>query len=78
MALGVAILAAACGNGQPAAQPLDKAAALCVSHRTAKLLACDDIYNTRPEIDACKAVVKASIDCTKDAGTADVGVGDAE
>ncbi len=74
MAIGVALVLAvgvsltACPGPGPAASPLDKAAALCVSHRTAKLLACTDIYSTRPEIDACKAVVMASLDCTKDAG----------
>ena len=71
MAIGLAILFAACGNGQPAAQPLDKAAALCISHRTAKELACVDIYATRPDIDACRAKVRAEQDCTLDAGSGD-------
>lgn len=72
MALGVCIVAAsafsltACPTPGPVAP--DTAAALCISHRTAKQLACVDIYATKPEIDACRAKVRAELDCTADAG----------
>jgi len=47
------------------------AAAACVAHRTELQLACVDMYQTRPEIDACRARVQAEHDCTKDAGGSD-------
>ncbi len=63
--------AIACGNSQGAQAP-DPEAAKCVSHRTAKQLECDDLYNTKAEIDACRAKVQAEINCV-DAGAKDGG-----
>jgi hypothetical protein len=68
--LGMLTLAA-CGSTQPAADHPNPAAAECVAHRTAAQLACSDpaISKTEAEADACRAKVKAEVDCTKDGGT---------
>lgn len=53
----------ACGPGGQVPPELAKAAAVCISHRTAKQLECVDLYSTRAEIDACRATVERTIDC---------------
>ncbi len=57
------IIAVACATAQ-APQP-NIAGAECVTHRTALQLACVDMYDAGADIDACRARVKAAIDCTR-------------
>ena len=50
----------ASGPGADTAVP----AASCLVRRTAKQLECVDLYSTKAEIDACRAKVMATLDCT--------------
>ena len=56
-----------CGNSPHPTTP-DPEAAKCISHRTAKELECVDLFQTKAEIDSCRAKVKSEIECV-DAGT---------
>jgi len=63
------VMVSACS--QKAARTPDPEAAECIAHRTAKQLECDDLFKTRAEIDACRAKVRAEIECVKDGGARD-------
>ena len=54
----------ACGSSQSTTNQPNPLAAECVAHRTADQIACDDIFNTKAEIDACRVKVQLKIDCT--------------
>lgn len=56
------------GCGSPSVPP-NIPAAECVSHRTAKQLECVDLNQSKEAIDACRAKVRAELDCMKDGGT---------
>ena len=63
---GFIVLLAHCGVQAPT--PANVAGAECVTHRTALQLSCIDLYDSGADIDACRARVKAAIDCVKDGG----------
>ena len=60
----------ACGASSPTpGSPLAVEAATCLAKRARLQLECVDMYQTRPEIDACRAKVQREVDCTvKDGG----------
>lgn len=76
MALSTSIAAAAlifllvrCGGGEPKPiVPPNANGADCLAERVKRQLTCVQTYKTDSEIDACKAGVRAAIDCTTEAG----------
>jgi hypothetical protein len=70
VALPSALLVSDCA-ATPAPNDVTKAAAECISHRTAKQLECVDLFSTKDSIDACRAKVEADIDCTNPDGGSD-------
>lgn len=59
--------AIACASSSPTPPVVAIAGAACVSHRLALELQCVDANSTRADIDACRATVRATVDCV-DAG----------